>query len=89
VLRENEVTFKSILENSIDAIDVTKDGAFLFANPAYVSLFVYTSSAELVGTSIQMLVAPGERERVMEYTRKRARKEVAPSVYETQGLRRK
>ncbi len=43
-------------------------------NPAYLSLFGYTSSAELVGTSISKLVAPEERERIMEYIRKRARK---------------
>ncbi len=87
-LRENEIKFRAVFENSIDAIGVTKDGVPLFVNPAYVFLFGYTSSAELVGTSIQKLVAPGERERVMEYTRKRARKANAPSVYETRGLRK-
>jgi PAS domain S-box-containing protein len=87
-LRENEIKFRAIFENSIDAIGVTKDGIPLFVNPAYLSLFGYTSSTELVGTSIQNLVAPAERERVMEYTRKRARKEDAPIVYETRGLRK-
>lgn len=87
-LRENEVKFRAIFENSIDAIGVTKDGVVLFVNPAYLSLFGYANSAELVDTSIRKLVAPGERERVMEYARKRARKEDAPSVYETRGLRK-
>ena len=87
-LRESEVKFRAIFENSLDAIGLTKDGVPLFVNPAYVSLFGYTSSAELVGTSIQKLVAPGDRERIMEYTRKRARKADAPSVYETRGLRK-
>jgi two-component system cell cycle sensor histidine kinase/response regulator CckA len=87
-LRENEVKFRAIFENSIDAIGVTKDGVVLFVNPAYLSLFGYTSSAELVGTSIQKLVAPEERERVIEYNRRRARKEDAPRVYEARGLRK-
>ena len=87
-LRENEVKFRAIFERSIDAIGVIKDGVPLFANPAYVSLFGYASSAELVGTSIQTLVAPEERERITEYNRKRARKEDAPRVYETRGLRK-
>ena len=87
-LRENEIKFRAIFENSLDAIGVTKDGVPLFVNPAYLSLFGYTSSDELVGTSIQKLVAPAERERIMAYTRKRARKEDAPIVYETRGLRK-
>jgi two-component system cell cycle sensor histidine kinase/response regulator CckA len=87
-LRENEIKFRAIIENSVDAIGVTKEGTIHFVNPAYISLFGYTSSAELVGTSIQRLVAPGEREKVMEYTRKRGRKEKAPSVYEARGLRK-
>ena len=87
-LRENEIKFRAIFEKSIDAIGVIKDGVPLFVNPAYISLFGYASSAELVNTSIQKLVAPEERERVIEYNRKRARKEDAPRVYETRGLRK-
>jgi two-component system cell cycle sensor histidine kinase/response regulator CckA len=87
-LRENEAKLRAIFENSIDAIGVTKQGIILFVNQAYVSLFGYTSSAELVGTSIQKLVAPEEGDTVMDYTGKRERKEKAPSVYETRGLRK-
>ncbi len=87
-LRENEAKLRAIFENSIDAIGVTKQGTILFVNQAYVSLFGYTSSAELVGTSIQKLVAPEEGDTVMDYTVKRERKEKAPNFYETRGLRK-
>ena len=60
-LRESETKLRAILDNSRDAIGVSKDGITTFVNPAYVSLFGYESADELIGKPIMDIIAPESR----------------------------
>jgi PAS domain S-box-containing protein len=87
-LRESEARFKTIFENSVDAIGVSKGGVHVFVNPAYLSLYGYASNAELEGTPIFDLIAPDEHGKILEYVRFREKGGAVPSVYETRGVRK-
>ncbi|MBI5097680.1 MAG: PAS domain S-box protein [Nitrospirae bacterium] len=85
---QSDEIFRAVFENSLDAIGVSKSGVHVFVNPAYLSLFGYKSSDELTGRSILELIAPEERDKVMENVRRRPKGYIVPSVYETLGLRK-
>ncbi len=85
---DNEIRFRAIIERSVDAIGVSKNGVHDFVNPAYLSLFGYANIEELAGRPILDLIAPDERERVLENVRRRAAGDDAPSAYETRGLKK-
>jgi PAS domain S-box-containing protein len=87
-LKESETRYRAIFENSVDAIGVSKGGIHVFVNPAYLSLYGYASNAELVGKPILDLIAPEEREKVLEYVRSREKGGVVQSVYETRGIKK-
>lgn len=87
-LRASEARFRAVFENSLDAIGVAKQGCHAFVNPAYLALFGYGSSEELVGRSILDLIAPSEREQIAKKVRRRAAGEAVPTIYETRGLRK-
>lgn len=87
-LKESETRYRAIFENSVDAIGVSRAGIHVFVNPAYLFLYGYASNAELAGKPILDLIAPEEREKVLEYVRSRERGGVVPSVYETRGIRK-
>ena len=87
-LRDSETKFRAIFENSIDAIGVSKLAEHVFVNPAYIALFGYDNSDELIGKPILDLIAPNNREQIIQYVHRRARGEPAPSFYETRGLKK-
>lgn len=87
-LRESEIKFQTIFMLSVDAIGVSKNGVTILVNPAFISLFGYENYDEMIGKSESSLVAPNERKRVLEYTKKRLDREHAPSSYITKGLRK-
>lgn len=83
----NEIKFKAIFENSVDAIGVSRVGTHVFVNPAYATLFGYSSCDELVGKPILDLIAPAERATILHRVQRRAHGEAVPMVYESKGLR--
>jgi PAS domain S-box-containing protein len=88
ILRISEAKLNAILENSFDAIGVHVKGIWEVCNPAALRLFGYSSSNELIGTSILNVIAPEERQRITEYVRKRETLDPsAPVLYSTTGLR--
>jgi PAS domain S-box-containing protein len=87
-LRESEIKFRAIFENSRDAIGVSYAGINTYVNPAYWQLFGYTSAEEMVGHSLFNLVAAEERQRVWEISSKRTEGVYVPGYYETRGLRK-
>jgi PAS domain S-box-containing protein len=87
-LRESEIKFRSIFENSRDAIGVSKAGIHVMVNPSYLKMFGYNEPAELTGQSIQTVIAPGEREKNMDIIRRRMKDEPVPILYETRGVRK-
>ncbi len=87
-LQESEITLRTIFKSSVDAIGVSKAGIQTFMNPAYLSLFGYSSTEELIGRPVLELVAPSEHEIILERLRSHAQGEVKLSQYETRGRRK-
>ena len=88
VLRESEARFRTILENTVDAIGVSRVGIHVFVNPAYLALFGYREPEELVGRPILDLIAPDQRAEIVQKIRQRANGEPISPTYETRGLRK-
>jgi PAS domain S-box-containing protein len=87
-LRESETKFRAVFENSVDAIGVSKAGRHVFINPSYLTLFGYDRREELVGRPILDLIAPDQRQGVVETLSSGTQGEAAPSFFETRGLRK-
>ncbi len=51
-----EENFKALLDGSLDAISVTKNGTFLLVNDAFAKLFGYTAPADLLGKKLTTVV---------------------------------
>jgi PAS domain S-box-containing protein len=86
LLKESEIKFRALFENSGYAIGVSIDGIHTMVNPAYLKLFGYDHEDELLGKPIIDLIAPDERVFVMENVAKRRKGEAVPLYYETRGL---
>ncbi len=87
-LRENETKFRAIFEQSVDAIGVYRHGLHAFVNPSYLSLFGYSSESELNGKLIFDLIAPEERERVLEKARLCEENNKVALRFETHGMKK-
>jgi PAS domain S-box-containing protein len=87
-LSQSEIKFRTVFENSVDAIGVSKRGVHVFANPAYLALFGYADNDELVGKSVLDFIAPDQRGQIAQNVLARANGEAVLSFYETRGLRK-
>jgi len=64
-LRENEERYRALVENSLTGICLHRDGRFIYVNDRYANTLGYTAD-ELTGTPMLDIVAPEDRELVME-----------------------
>ena len=87
-LCESELKFRSVFENSVDAIGVLNKGIHVFVNPAYLKLFGYNQIDDLCGKPIFDLIAQSEHEKILSYVNKRANEEDVPIEYHSIGLRK-
>jgi PAS domain S-box-containing protein len=87
-LAVSEARLRAIVENSRDAIGVSRSGLHIMANPAYRVMFGLEAGEDITGLSILELIAPEDRELVVQYARERAARGTAPSDYEVNALRR-
>ncbi len=87
-LRASEMRYRSLVEGSIQAVVIHRQGTIVFANPAAAQLVGYQTPDELLGASTWSFVAPEGRERLDAYREARARGESVPTRYEFAGLRR-
>jgi len=87
-VRESEIRFRAIFDSSIDAIGISHNGIHTYANPAFLALFGYTNSAELIGTPILPLFSPAERPIILDNIARRSRGEMLPGCYESSGVRK-
>jgi PAS domain S-box-containing protein len=87
-LRDSELKFQAVFQNSRDAIVVSRNGRHIFANPAYLRLYGYDRYEELAGLPVFDLVAPLQRKRIADFIRRRHCGEEAPALYESRGLRK-
>jgi diguanylate cyclase (GGDEF)-like protein/PAS domain S-box-containing protein len=61
LLEESEARCKNLLDNASEAIAFVHEGAHVYMNPAYLTLFGYQDSDELEGLPLMNLVAEAER----------------------------
>ena len=88
-LRESEERFRNLIEGSIQGILIHRDRKPLFVNHAYAEIMGYDSPDEILAKdSIEEHIAPHERERLKQYREARGRGELAPILYEYEGLRK-
>jgi len=86
-LRESEIKYSTLVENSKDGIIVISDGVLTFVNKASLELVDY-SPEEIVGADFLNFVAPDYRDLVLKrYADRMAGKDV-PSIYEIELLRK-
>ena len=86
-LRQSETRLRAMWENSRDAMNVSKNGVQVFANPAFLRLYGYGRVEECGGTPVIDHIAPSHRSQVAENIRRRSRGEQVPAFYETRGRR--
>ena len=86
-LIRSETQLRSILENSLDPIGVSVNGIHRYVNPAYVRMFGYEHSNQLVGRSVLNIIAQDEREPIQRRIERRSRGLPVESSYETRGLK--
>ncbi len=82
-LRASEARLGAIVNHSLDGILTHKNGVVVFANPALARIVGIENPLDLVGSYITDLVAPENREMIVEYTRRRLGGENVPGSYET------
>jgi two-component system, cell cycle sensor histidine kinase and response regulator CckA len=70
-LRESEVKYKSILDNTLDGICITKDGVILFCNRQFKDMYGFESIDDAIGRNVKELVAAGSWDLVKEQLRAR------------------
>ncbi|MBN2323360.1 MAG: PAS domain S-box protein [Spirochaetes bacterium] len=80
-LRENEQQYRSLFENSIEGIGISKGNRIIAANSALVGIFGYDSEEELTKVPLLELVVPEDRYRIRDQMQKRSKGESVPSRY--------
>jgi PAS domain S-box-containing protein len=84
--RESEERYRSLVDNASDSIlTFALDGTITSVNRAYAKLTGWTTD-ELMGENWQALVAPVDRERMAERTRRALVGEKLPSIFEVATL---
>jgi len=86
-LRQSEERYRSLVEHANDAITVSQDNKFKFANPAALKMTGYTEE-EMYSLPISNFVHPKDREMVIERYHKRLRGEETPSQYQIRVITR-
>jgi PAS domain S-box-containing protein len=81
-LRESEEKFRGIVELANVGIAIVLDARFRFVNPHWASMLGYTVE-EMLGREFMPYCTPEERDRIVDYYRRRTRGEPAPTRYET------
>lgn len=87
-LRESEMRLRTLIEQSPLAISFSRDGVTLEVNAHYVTMFGYTSAAEVCATPLLQRIAPSHRTDMQQLIERRRCGLPAPTSYETVGLRK-
>jgi PAS domain S-box-containing protein len=87
-LKESEIRFRTIIEQSPIGMAFGRDGYHVDANAVYLKMFGYDDIAELRGQPLIAQIAPQCRNEVEDRIRRRIEGGLTESGYETIGLRK-
>lgn len=87
-LRESEVRYRALFEQSPVAVAYAREGRTLYVNHAYLRMFGFSDVGELRGRPLTEQIAPSRRAEITERARVRAQGASVPIAYETVGLRK-
>ncbi len=86
-LQESEIKYRTLVERSMDAISIIRDGKQLYVNPSFLSMFGCETKEEIIGQDIRRTIAQEDQERVSELSVRRQAGEQVPARYEYTGIR--
>ncbi len=86
-IRESEIRWKSVFENSIDAISLFHENKLLCANPAFVKLLGFEIEESIIGSEVLRFIAPGEHSKVVSEMIKRKNDSGCISSYFTRAIK--
>ncbi|MBL7967146.1 MAG: PAS domain S-box protein [Prolixibacteraceae bacterium] len=84
-LEQSEQKYRNLVENAHDGIIITQFGKFKFVNKAFCNMIEY-SEEELVEHNFIDLVVDEDKERLLEYHRKRMAGEKHNLIYEAKAI---
>jgi|GEM_PF-1062857 PAS domain S-box-containing protein len=61
-LRVSENRYRTIFEDSLEAISIVQDGLIVDVNPAWLRLHDFPSGGEVIGTDIMRVLHPGDKD---------------------------
>jgi PAS domain S-box-containing protein len=85
-LRESEVQFRSLVEQSIVGIYIVQDGKFVYVNPRFAEIRGYVSTDEILGRDVLPLIVERDRSSVAENNRRLLAGEVRSIPYNFAAL---
>lgn len=84
-LRQSEDLYRTLVDNSLAAVGIIKNGRFVFVNKISEEIVGY-SSEELLNSDILQFVHPDDRQLILDRTTRRLRGEDVPARYEFRVL---
>ncbi len=87
-LKESEERYRIAIEHSNDGVAIERNGTHLYVNQKFLDMFGYEDFDDLMRGGEHRELHPDDRERVLEYARRRQGGEQAPSRYEYKGVRK-
>ncbi len=78
----------SIVEAMADGVTIVRDLKILYANSALIKMFGYDGNDALVNAHIGTIIAPEDRERVIERSKSRIEGKTVPNRYEYKAIRK-
>lgn len=87
-LRRSEERYRTAIEHSNDGVILIQREKLFHVNQRFVSMFGYDTKQEVLGKTMEMIIHPDDRQRVMEIHRRRREGESVPSRYEFKGIKK-
>lgn len=86
-LRESENLYKTLIEHSLECVSLSQNGRIILANDAFCKMFGY-SMDEVINLGADDLIAPEDRQRVVEIHNRRMRDELDTLNYSANFLQK-
>ena len=87
-IQESETKFRIVIEKATDGISMTRKGQHIYVNRNFLKMFGYGHEEEIAGRSINEIVHPEERARLMKMYDRRLMGEKIPDRYRFKALKK-